>query len=122
MTQWQVAPDRTVEAMTYNGTVPGPTIKVDPGDKVRVVLHNEMPESTSIHFHGLITPNSMDGTTYITQDPVKTGETLRLRVDRPGHARRRDVPLAPQRGGADPERSGRRVHRRRRCPCPPASR
>jgi uncharacterized cupredoxin-like copper-binding protein len=76
MTQWQVAPDRTVEAMTYNGTVPGPTIKVDPGDKVRVVLHNEMPQSTSIHFHGLITPNSMDGTTYITQEPVKTGETF----------------------------------------------
>jgi FtsP/CotA-like multicopper oxidase with cupredoxin domain len=76
MTQWQVAPDRTVEAMTYNGTVPGPTIKVDPGDKVRVVLTNEMPESTSIHFHGLITPNAMDGTTYVTQDPVKTGETF----------------------------------------------
>ena len=76
MTQWQVAPDRTVEAMTYNGTVPGPTIKVDPGDKVRIVLTNEMPESTSIHFHGLITPNSMDGTTYVTQDPVKTGETF----------------------------------------------
>jgi len=43
---------------------------------VRVVLTNEMPESTSIHFHGLITPNSMDGTTYVTQDPVKTGETF----------------------------------------------
>jgi manganese oxidase len=76
MTQWQVATDRTVEAMTYNGTVPGPTIKVDPGDKVRIVLTNEMPESTSIHFHGLITPNSMDGVTYITQEPVKTGETF----------------------------------------------
>jgi uncharacterized cupredoxin-like copper-binding protein len=76
MTQWQVAPDRTVEAMTYNGTVPGPTIKVDPGDKVRVVLTNEMPESTSIHFHGLITPNAMDGTTYVTQEPVKTGESF----------------------------------------------
>ena len=39
--------------MTYNGTVPGPTIKVDPGDHVKIVLHNEMPQSTSIHFHGL---------------------------------------------------------------------
>ena len=55
--------------------MPGPTIKVDPGDHVKIVLHNEMPESTSIHFHGLITPNSMDGTTYVTQDPVKTGDT-----------------------------------------------
>jgi uncharacterized cupredoxin-like copper-binding protein len=76
LTQWEVAPGQTVEAMTYNGTVPGPTIRVDPGDRVRIVLTNEMPESTSIHFHGLITPNSMDGTTFITQDPVKTGETF----------------------------------------------
>ena len=103
MTQWQVSPGKTVEAMTYNGTVPGPTIKVDPGDNVRIVLHNEMPQSTSIHFHGLITPNSMDGTTYVTQEPVKTGETLHLRVDGAGHAGGRDVPLAPQRGGADPD-------------------
>jgi len=76
VTKWQVSPDKTVEAMTYNGTVPGPTIKVDPGDHVKIVLHNEMPQSTSIHFHGLITPNSMDGTTYVTQDPVKTGQTF----------------------------------------------
>lgn len=76
VTKWQVSPDKTVEAMTYNGTVPGPTIKVDPGDHVKVVLHNEMPQSTSIHFHGLTTPNSMDGVTYATQDPVKTGETF----------------------------------------------
>jgi uncharacterized cupredoxin-like copper-binding protein len=75
LTKWQVAPDKTVDAMTYNGTVPGPTIKVDPGDHVKIVLHNEMPDSTSIHFHGLMTPNSMDGTTYVTQDPVKSGET-----------------------------------------------
>ena len=74
LTKWQVSPGKTVEAMTYNGTVPGPTIKVDPGDHVKIVLHNEMPESTSIHFHGLTTPNSMDGTTDVTQDPVKTGE------------------------------------------------
>ena len=45
--------------------------------------------------------------------PGEDGRELRLRMDRAGHARRRDVPLAPQRGGADPERSGRRVHHRR---------
>ena len=42
ITQWRSHP-RTVEAMTYNGTVPGPTIKVDPGDKVRIVLKNQIP-------------------------------------------------------------------------------
>jgi manganese oxidase len=76
VTDWEVSPGKTVKAMTYNGTVPGPTIKVNPGDKVKVVLHNNLPQSTSIHFHGLLTPNSMDGTTYVTQDPVKTGETF----------------------------------------------
>ena len=74
--KWEVSPGRFVDAWTYNGTVPGPTIQVDPGDKVRVVLHNQLPESTSIHFHGLITPNSMDGTPEITQPPVKPGETF----------------------------------------------
>jgi len=73
VTKWEVSPGKTVDAMTYNGTVPGPTLKVDPGDHVRILLHNKLPESTSIHFHGLITPNAMDGTTIVTQDPVKPG-------------------------------------------------
>jgi uncharacterized cupredoxin-like copper-binding protein len=74
ITKWEVSPGKFVDAMTYNGTVPGPTIKVEPGDRLRVILHNKMPDSTSIHFHGLTTPNSMDGTTFVTQDPVKSGE------------------------------------------------
>ena len=74
--KWEVEPGKFVDAWTYNGTVPGPTIKVNSGDKVQVVLKNQLPESTSIHFHGLITPNAMDGTTYVTQPPVKTGETF----------------------------------------------
>ena len=74
ITNWEVSPGKVVDAMTYNGTVPGPTIKVSPGDHIRVILHNKMPQSTSIHFHGLITPNSMDGTTVVTQDPVKSGQ------------------------------------------------
>jgi FtsP/CotA-like multicopper oxidase with cupredoxin domain len=74
--KWEVEPGKFVDAWTYNGTVPGPTIKVDPGDKVSVVLHNQLPESTAIHFHGLITPNSMDGVPGITQDPIKPGQTF----------------------------------------------
>ena len=74
VTKWEVSPGKFVDAMTYNGAVPGPTIKVAPGDRLRVILHNKMPDSTSIHFHGLLTPNSMDGTTFVTQDPVKSGE------------------------------------------------
>jgi FtsP/CotA-like multicopper oxidase with cupredoxin domain len=74
--QWEVSSGKKVEAWTYNGTVPGPTLVADDGDKVAIVLHNNLPESTSIHFHGLQTPNAMDGTTDITQDPVRPGETF----------------------------------------------
>jgi FtsP/CotA-like multicopper oxidase with cupredoxin domain len=74
--QWEVEPGKKVEAWTYNGTVPGPTIRVNDGDKVKVVLHNELPESTVIHFHGIEVPNSMDGVPDITQPPVKPGESF----------------------------------------------
>jgi FtsP/CotA-like multicopper oxidase with cupredoxin domain len=73
---WEVEPGKVVKAMTYNGTVPGPTLKVAAGDKVRIVLHNEMDESTAIHFHGLLTPNAMDGVPDITQAPVKPGQSF----------------------------------------------
>ena len=65
-----------MEAWTYNGTVPGPTIKVAVGDKVRVVLKNQLPESTVMHFHGLEVPNAMDGVPDITQPPIKPGQSF----------------------------------------------
>jgi FtsP/CotA-like multicopper oxidase with cupredoxin domain/plastocyanin len=73
---WEVAPGKVVKAWTYNGVVPAPTIKVDVGDKVRVMLKNELPESTSLHFHGVRVPNSMDGVDPYTQDPIKPGQSF----------------------------------------------
>ncbi|MGD9796971.1 MAG: multicopper oxidase domain-containing protein [Acidimicrobiia bacterium] len=73
---WEVEPGKVVKAMAYNGTVPGPTIRVGIGDKVRFVVRNEMAESTAVHFHGLILPNAMDGVPDITQEPIKPGETF----------------------------------------------
>src|SRR5204862_5930216 len=61
LTPCEVSPGNVVQAWTYNGTVPGPTIKVQPGDHVRVVLDNKLPQSTAIHFHGIEVPNAMDG-------------------------------------------------------------
>lgn len=74
--QWEVEPGVKRTAFAYDGQVPGPTIRVTEGDRIRVILKNELPESTSIHFHGLITPNAMDGVPYITQPPVTPGQTF----------------------------------------------
>lgn len=85
--RWEVAPDQFVQAFAYNGVVPGPEIRVRRGDRVRVVLRNDLPESTSIHFHGLTVPNEMDGVPFVTQDPVEPGGTFTYAftvVDRPG--------------------------------------
>lgn len=74
--QWEVSPGKKVDAWTYNGTVPGPTIRVSVGDKVRVVLKNDLPESTVLHFHGLEVPNAMDGVPDITQPPIIPGQSF----------------------------------------------
>jgi manganese oxidase len=73
--QWEVEPGRKAKAWAYNGQVPGPQIRVHEGDRVRVNLTNKLPESTVIHFHGLELPNDQDGVPFITQPPVKPGES-----------------------------------------------
>ena len=73
--QWEVEPGRKVKAWTYNRQVPGPQIRVGEGDRVRINLTNKLPESTAIHFHGLELPNDQDGVPFITQPPVKPGES-----------------------------------------------
>jgi len=76
ITDWEVEPGKTVKAWTYNGQVPGPVIKVADGDKVAVVVKNELPQSTSVHWHGIEVPNAMDGVPFITQDPITPGKTF----------------------------------------------
>ena len=73
---WETMPGTTVSALMYNGRVPGQIIRVTEGDKVRVVLTNNMPQSTAIHMHGVHTPNAMDGVPFITQPVVKPGATF----------------------------------------------
>lgn len=73
---WEVEPGKTVKAWGYNKQVPGPNIRTNVGDKVRIVLKNELKESTVIHFHGVKgLPNAVDGVPDITQPAVKPGET-----------------------------------------------
>lgn len=73
---WEIEPGKKIRAMTYNGIVPGPEIRITEGDTVRVVCKNEMTESTSIHFHGVLVPNKFDGVPYVTQPPITPGSTF----------------------------------------------
>lgn len=74
--QWETEPGTVLEAYAYNGTVPGPQLGADVGDKVRIILHNELRQPTVIHFHGLLVPNAMDGVPVITQPAVMPGESF----------------------------------------------
>ncbi|MGA2098875.1 MAG: copper oxidase [Candidatus Acidiferrum sp.] len=70
----KIAPFKTMDAWGYNGTCPGPTIQVQQGERVRLILENRLPESTSIHWHGLEVPIEQDGVPWISQKPIAPGE------------------------------------------------
>jgi len=69
----RLIPGREMEVWGYNGSCPGPTIQVSQGDRVRIVFENRLPESSTIHWHGLEVPIEMDGLPYISQKPVPPG-------------------------------------------------
>lgn len=71
--KWEVEPGKFVDAWTYNGVVPAPEIHVSSGDSVRLVLKNELPQSTSLHLHGIQVPNVMDGVDPYTEHPTPPG-------------------------------------------------
>ncbi len=72
----EVAPGVAADAWTYNGGIPGPLIRVHVGDRLIVHLTNHLPQSTTIHWHGLRVPNDMDGVPDVTQPPVLPGGTF----------------------------------------------
>jgi manganese oxidase len=74
--EWETEPGIWLPAMAYNGMVPGPELRAEVGDRVRIILHNELSEPTTIHFHGLLVPNAMDGVPVINQEAVLPGESF----------------------------------------------
>lgn len=76
MHPWSPVRGVMINAWTFNGQVPGPTIRVTEGDKVRIKVVNNLPEATTVHWHGLHVPPGMDGVPGISQPPVKPGETF----------------------------------------------
>ena len=67
------APYGPTEVWSYNGAVPGSEIRVRQGDRIRVLAQNGLDEDTTIHWHGIRTPNAMDGVPFLTQEPIPNG-------------------------------------------------
>jgi FtsP/CotA-like multicopper oxidase with cupredoxin domain len=73
----EILPGLKTPAWTYNGTVPGPFLRAKVGDRVIVHFKNSLPESTTIHWHGLRVPNDVDGAPGVTQAPIEPGGEFR---------------------------------------------
>jgi len=75
--RWTILDGVEVDAYAFNRLVPGPRLQLVEGDRVRINFRNALPESTTVHWHGLIVPNEMDGPAEITQKPVPPGGSYR---------------------------------------------
>ena len=72
----EMAPGMKARLWGYNGQSPGPTIECVEGDKVRIFVTNKLPEHTTVHWHGMLVPNGMDGVGGLTQPHIKPGKTF----------------------------------------------
>ena len=77
--RWEYSKNKFVHAWAYNGQIPGPEIRVNEGDKLRIIVKNNLPygKGTTIHWHGIrLTENEADGVPGLQQYPIKPGETF----------------------------------------------
>jgi FtsP/CotA-like multicopper oxidase with cupredoxin domain len=83
---FELFPDAPMMGWGFNGTIPGPTLRMTEGDRVRIILKNESSGKHTIHVHGQKKTVVMDGVPYIGQKPVKKGEsyTYEFTADRLG--------------------------------------
>ncbi len=73
----EFAPGLVVQCWGYNGQTPGPVIEAVEGDRVRIYVTNRLPEATSVHWHGMLLPNGMDGVAGLNQPRIEPGQTFR---------------------------------------------
>lgn len=57
----------------FNGSAPGPVLRLRRGERVQIGVANELPQETTVHWHGLRIPNAMDGVPFVTQAPIAKG-------------------------------------------------
>ncbi len=67
---------KEVVGLSLNNSIPGPTLKATVGDTLRVDVINNLDLDTSIHWHGVLVPNNMDGVPYVNSPPIKAGQTF----------------------------------------------
>lgn len=77
----EFAPGLSAKCWGYNGGTPGPTIEVQEGDRLRLYVENGLPEPTTVHWHGIILPNGMDGVAGLTQPAIAPGEVFKYEFD-----------------------------------------
>lgn len=77
----EVLPNQWFNFWGFNGSMPGPLIEATQGDRVRIIVHNKLPEATSVHWHGLEVPIAMDGVPGLTQDPIPPGGEFTYEFD-----------------------------------------
>jgi FtsP/CotA-like multicopper oxidase with cupredoxin domain len=71
----EMAPGLKVQCWGYNGRVHGPVIEAVEGDRVRFYVTNRLPAPTTVHWHGMLLPNGMDGVGGLNQKAIPPGET-----------------------------------------------
>jgi FtsP/CotA-like multicopper oxidase with cupredoxin domain len=72
----EISPGMIANLWGYNGQSPGPTIECVEGDKVRIFVTNKLPEHTTVHWHGVLVPNGMDGVGGLNQPQIQPGKTF----------------------------------------------
>ena len=74
-------PHGETPAWCFNGSVPGPEIRVKQGERLRIIVENGLEEETTVHWHGVRVPNAMDGVPHLTQHPIDAGKSFVYEFD-----------------------------------------
>ena len=88
----EFAPGLVVNCWGYNGQSPGPMIEAVEGDRIRIYVTNSLPVHITVHWHGLLLPNGMDGAGGLTQKHIRLGETFKYEWTIRGHGTYMDHP------------------------------
>ncbi|HVK75177.1 MAG TPA: copper oxidase [Kofleriaceae bacterium] len=76
----EVAPGLVIDTWGYNGRTPGPLLELVEGDRARIYVTNKLPEATTVHWHGVLLPNGMDGVAGLTQRGIPPGATFKYEI------------------------------------------